>query len=164
MNFDNQEEEGQYKLIYSYFGLAIYLGQGLEDTIANMVWIDRLIKKTARRDDLPKLIEAIEQSPVETKILTEEVGLSYFIPDAKVELINVVLNKKKYIGSKLFKVEQDKLYSEEGRKEVLEFLSSYIEEIDGLNDPLESYYDNYKDLYGVTQEKIAQLSDELDIE
>jgi hypothetical protein len=43
--FNSEDENGRCRLVYAYFGLAIYFSQCLEETLAIMLWTDQIFKK-----------------------------------------------------------------------------------------------------------------------
>ena len=40
--YKEENEDGKHKLIYAYFGLAVYFSQCLEETFSIMLWTDRI--------------------------------------------------------------------------------------------------------------------------
>ena len=46
--FNSEDENGKSRLVYAYFGLAIYFAQCLEQTFINMIWLDRGFKKRVK--------------------------------------------------------------------------------------------------------------------
>jgi len=41
MEFNAENDEGKVRLVYAYFGVAVYWSQCIEETLSSMIWMDR---------------------------------------------------------------------------------------------------------------------------
>lgn len=61
--YRNEDNDGKYRLIYTYFGLAIYFSQVLEETFSIMLWTNRIFKDKAKTNkEVNDIIDTIENS------------------------------------------------------------------------------------------------------
>ena len=61
--YESEDDSGRHRLVYAYFGLAIYSGQCLEETFSIMLWTDRIFKKKVKTNaEVNEIIDAIENS------------------------------------------------------------------------------------------------------
>ena len=49
--YNNKTEEQQQKVIYSYFGLAVYFSQCIEETFSNMLIFHRIFQKKITKEE-----------------------------------------------------------------------------------------------------------------
>ena len=83
------------------------------------------------------------------------------MPEDLKEDLKVILNKRNYLVHKYFKLEIQKVYSELGRKEMLRYFCDFIDDSKEIDDKLNSYYSNYTERLGITDDRIAQLMEEM---
>ena len=43
--YESEDDNGRHRIVYAYFGLAVYFSQCLEEIFSRMLWIDRIFKK-----------------------------------------------------------------------------------------------------------------------
>ena len=61
--FENEDEDGKARLIYAYFGLALYRAQCIEQEIINMIWLNRIFKnRVQNQNEIDEIIDSIENS------------------------------------------------------------------------------------------------------
>lgn len=156
--YSNEDENGKFRLIYSYFGLSIYFAQVLEETFSIMLWTDRIFKKKVKTNrEVREIIDAIENSKKTMGVFITEVKNSYKLEDETILKLKDVLEKRNYIVHKFFKIEIQKCYSELGRKEILKYLGDFIDLTKEVDANLNKYYRKYTDSLGFTEEKIQEL-------
>lgn len=160
--FNIEDDEGRTKLVYAYFGLAIYYCQCLEETFGIMLWTNRVFKKKVKtNEELNKIIDAIENSTKTMGNLLNEIKQNYGLPeDAKYKLESI-LNKRNYLTHKYFKMEIQKFYSDVGRFEMIKYCCDVIDQIKPMIVELEKFYENYRMRLGLTEERIEMIKNQM---
>lgn len=154
--------EDKHKLIYAYFGLAVYYSQCLEEAFSKMIWSNRIIKnKVKTNKEVNDIIDAIENSRKTMGNFINEVKHAYSLSEDIKEDLTTILNKRNYLVHKYFKLEIQKFYSDLGRREILQYLCNFIDESKELENKLESYYISYTKKIGLTEERIKQIMAEI---
>lgn len=161
--YAGQTDEGEKnKLIYAYFGGAIYYSQCLEETLTMMLWMNRIFKKQAKSNkEVNEIIDAIENSKKTMGNLLNEVKENYGISQSHLDGLQMVLDKRNFLVHKYFKVEIQKFYSEKGKIEMLKYFGDFIDESLAIDNELQNYFSRYKSKLGFTEEKIKQLMEEM---
>lgn len=160
--YESEDDNGKHRLIYSYFGLAIYFSQVLEETFSIMLWTDRIFKKKVKSGkEINEIIEAIEKSKKTMGNFINEVRQSYSLTEKLISDLKDVLEKRNYLVHKYFKIEIQKCYSDLGRKEMLEYFGNFIDQTKSIDSELNSYYSEYTRRMGITNQKIEQLVNEM---
>jgi len=163
--YNNEDFNGQHRLIYAYFGLAIYYCQCLEETFSIMLWINRIFKKKVKTNkEVNEIIDAIENSKKTMGILLREVKQCYGIPQSIIDDLEKILETRNYLIHKYFKVEIEKTYSDIGKKEMIKFFCDSIDKTKIIDDQLKSYYRKYTDSLGLTEERINEMVNEMKIQ
>jgi len=152
------DENGKYQLVYSYFGLAIYYGQCIEETFSIMLWTDQLFKKNPKTNkEVNDLIDAIENSKKTMGNFINEVNQNYKLDPSIVDQLAVILEKRNYLVHKYFKHHISKFHSEVGQLEMIQYFCEFIDESTALDKKLNDYYKNYTDRLGLTDEKLEEI-------
>lgn len=160
--YSAEDENGKTRLIYAYFGLAVYFSQILEETFSIMLWTDRIFKKKVKTNkEVNDIITAIEKSKKTMGNFINEVQQSYSLTDKLTDDLKSILEKRNYLVHKYFKLEIQKCYSDLGRKEMLEYFGNFIDQIKQINFELNDYYSKYTNRMGFTKEKIEELVEEM---
>ena len=160
--YQNEDDNGQHRLIYAYFGLAIYWCQCLEETFSIMLWTNRIFKKKPKSNkEVNEIIDAFENSKKTMGLLLNEVKSYYKIPQDKIEDLNAILESRNYLIHKYFKIEIPKVYSDSGRKEMIKFFCDFIDKAKLIDDQLKTYYKNYTDRLGLTKEKLDMMVNQM---
>lgn len=156
--FETEEEDGKYRLVYAYFGLAIYKAQCIEQTFANMIWLSRIFKnKVKSQEEVNEIIDSIENSKITMGGLIKEIRIEYSLTSQIQENLKSILDKRNYLIHKYFKIEIAKYYTQTGQKEMLKYFSDFIDESEALDQSLNEYYDIHTKKLGLTEEKIQKL-------
>src|SRR5688572_9229780 len=93
--YEKEGENGQVKLVYSYFGLGIYVSQCLEEHLTVLLWLNRIIKKQIKSNtEVNEIIDAIEKSKKTLGMLLNEVKLNYEISEEHAVKLNDVLERR----------------------------------------------------------------------
>lgn len=157
-----EDDAGRHRLVYAYFGLAIYFGQCLEETFSIMLWTDRIFKKKVKTNvEVNKIIDAIENSKKTMGNFINEVKQSYNLTTAIVEQLDKILETRNYLAHKYFKLHIAKFHSEIGQLEMIKFFCGFIDDSKYLDEKLKIYYTDYTTKLGLTDEKIIQLMTEM---
>ncbi len=157
-----EDENGKVRLIYAYFGLAIYITNCLEETFSIMLWTSRIFKnKPKTNKEVNEIIDEVENSRKTMGLLIQEIKVNYGLTDEhKLQLKNV-LDKRNYLIHKYFRLEIQKFYSETGNKEMLKYFSDIIEEAQNLDNELNQYFEHYKLKLGFDERRITELVDKM---
>ncbi len=156
--FNSEDENGKSRLIYAYFGLAIYFAQCLEQTFTNMIWIDRVFKKKVKfQNEINEIIDAVENSKKTMGVLIREVKTEYSLPENLVVDLKKVLDTRNYLAHKFFKEQVQKFHTELGKKEMLKYFCDFIDDSKEVDNELNNYYCHYTKKLGLTEERIREL-------
>lgn len=160
--YNNKTEEQQQKVIYSYFGLAVYFSQCIEETFSNMLIFHRIFqKKITKEEEIQALMDAIENSKNSMSHYINEITQVYNIPDQlHNDLLDLVVQRN-YIVHKYFKKHIEKFSSNTGRLEMLEYFCSFIKQTNNLDNMLEEYYQSYQNKLGITDDKINEAIEQM---
>jgi hypothetical protein len=151
------DDNGKHKLIYSYFGLAIYFCQCLEETFSIMLWTNRIYSENVKTNkEVNDIIDLFENTKKTMGNFINEVKQNYNLPNALKEELKKVLDKRNYLVHKYFKIEIQKFCTEIGQKEMLQYFTNFIDETKIIDDKLKSYYDVYINKLGITEELIEK--------
>jgi hypothetical protein len=160
--FNKEDDNGKHRLIYAYFGLAIYWSQVLEETFSIMLWTDRVFKnKVKTTKEVNEIIDTIENSKKTLGGFINEVKQAYTLSNELTENLENILVKRSYLVHKYFKLEIQKFYSDIGKREMLKYFGDFIDESNKLNSEMNKYYSEYTNRLGLTQEKIQEMADQM---
>ena len=160
--YENEDENGKLRLIYTYFGLSIYFIQVIEETFSIMLWTNRIFKKKVKSNrEVNEIIDSIENSKKTMGPIINEIKQSYALTSKTANDLKQVLEKRNYLVHKYFKFEIQKCYSELGRKEMLQFFGEFIDQSRELDSELNNYFRKYTDKLGLTKEKIEEIGNQM---
>ena len=160
--FEEADENGKHRLVYAYFGSAIYFGQCLEETFSIMLWTDRIFKnKVKTYTEINKIIDAIENSKKTMGRFINEIKQTYDLTPSIVDQLDKILETRNYLAHKYFKLNIAKFYSEIGQLEMLQLFGNFIDDCKQLDSQLLVYYKKYTDRLGLSEERIEQLVKEM---
>lgn len=157
--YESEDDNGRHRIVYAYFGLAVYFSQCLEETFSRMLWIDRIFKNKIKTNrEVNDIIDAIEGSKRTMGNFISEIGQSYKLSEelGGEELI-ILLDKINYLVHKYFKLEITRFYSELGQKEMIKYFCDFIHDSEEIDHELKSYYTIYTEKLGITDDKIEKL-------
>jgi hypothetical protein len=156
--YQAEDNDGRHRLVYAYFGLAIYFGQCLEKTFSIMLWTDRIFKKKVKTNkEVNEIIDAIENSKKTMGNFINEVKQSYSLTTTIVDQLDKTLDTRNYLAHKYFKLHIEKFYSEMGQLEMIKYFCDFIDDSKLLDERLKIYYTKYTDKLGLTDDKITQM-------
>lgn len=93
--YNHEDENGKSRLIYAYFGLAIYFSQVLEETFSIMLWTDKIFKKQVKTNkEVNDIINVIENSKKTMGVLINEVKQSYSLTESLATDLKSILEKR----------------------------------------------------------------------
>lgn len=159
---DQSEEDERIKLVYSYFGLAVYWAQCIEQTFENMIILNNIVKEeNVTRKYINGMFQKIDNSKATMGRQIHDIKRVYSISNIHEQELNEILKKRNYLAHKFFKDNSLKFYSNEGRKEMIEECVNFIDQSKSLDKELNIYYEKYKQEIGITEDVI---SSQLDVE
>ncbi len=160
--YETEDENGRHRLVYAYFGLAIYSGQCLEETFSIMLWTDRIYKKRVTTNlAINEILDAIEKSKKTMGTFIKEVKDSYNLTASIIDQLGQILSSRNYLVHKYFKLHIEKFHSEIGQLEMIQYFCDFIEKSNKLDEELKIYYSLYTDKLGLTETRIKQLMIEM---
>ena len=163
--FENEDDEGKHKLVYAYFGLAIYISQCLEETLSIMLWTNRIIKrKVTANNEVNSIIDEIENSKKTLGNFINEIKQVYNLNEFEINNLEKVLEKRNYIAHKYFKVNIYKFTSEYGKLEMINYLCKFIDDVKLIDHKLQIFYKDFALKVGLNDSKISKISEELKIQ
>lgn len=163
--FHEEDESGKSKLVYSYFGLSVYFSQVIEETFLLMLWMNELFNKPkSDKRKFIKTIEAIENSKKTMGVFINEIKQVYNLSDDLVYDLNSILSSRNYLVHKYFKDNIQKVYTEKGKLEMIDYFCLFIDNVKRIDKELEIYYLKYLNQLGLNEEKINNLLEEFKIE
>lgn len=156
--YASEDDNGKTKLIYAYFGLAIYLTNCLEETFSIMLWTNRIFKhKPKTNKEVNDIINEVESSKKTMGKLLQEIRENYGLSENHKEILEKVLSKRNYLIHKYFRLEIQKFYSETGQKEMLKYFGDVIDETTFIDNELHQYFKHYKLKLGFDEKRISDL-------
>lgn len=160
--YEHEDENGQNRLIYAYFGLAIYHSQVLEETFSIMLSVNKIIKKNPYTNaEVVALTDSIDQTKKTMGVFINEIKQSYSLSDKIVEDLSKLLDKRNFLVHYYFKKQIFKVYSDTGRREMLEYFTTFVDESVRVDLELNHYYQKYIKKLNITEDQIQELYDEL---
>ena len=163
--FNEEDENGKSKLVYSYFGLSVYYSQVIEESFMLMLWMNELFNKP--KSDKKLFIETIsniENAKKTMGVFINEIKQVYHFSDDLVKDLNSILLSRNYLVHKYFKDNIQKFYTEKGKIEMINYFCSFIDNVKRIDKELEVYYIKYLNRMGLNEEKINELLQEFKIE
>jgi|TARA_R110002033_G_scaffold87544_1_gene137556 hypothetical protein len=163
--YENEDDDGKHRLIYAYFGLAIYISQCIEETFSNMLWTHRVCNDNVKtKKELNDIIDIFENSKKTMGNFINEVKKNYELPNELKDDLENILARRNFLVHKYFKLEVQKFHTEFGQKEMLKYFSNFIDETKIIDNKLMSYYNIYRQKLGITEESIEQAMAEMEKE
>lgn len=160
--YNSEDENGRCRLIYAYFGTAVYFCQVLEESLAIMLWTGRIFKdKVKTNKEVNDIIDSIEGSKKTLGNFINEVKQYYNLTDKLTLGLATLLEKRNYLIHRYFKVESQKFFSDLGRLEMLDYFCNLIDDINLIDEQLNLYYSDYVDRMGLTQDKLDEIMRQL---
>ncbi len=163
--YNLEDEDGKHKLVYAYFGLAIYYGQSIEVTFSIMLWTDRIFKnKVKTNKEVNEIIDSLENSKKTMGNLINEVKQNYNVPNQLIDKFDKLLNRRNYLIHKYFKLHIEKFYSEIGQLEMIKYFCDFVDDIEEVDKELNDYYAIYTSKLGLTEERINEIMNDIKIQ
>ena len=160
--YEQEDDNGKHKLIYSYFGLSIYFAQCLEETFSNMIILHRIVnKKIKTNKEVNEIIDAIENSKKTMGNFIHEVNQVYKLTEVLKNNLIESLNTRNYIVHKYFKLHIEKFSSEIGKQEMLKYFCNFITSVQQIKKEMESYYQSYMQKLNMTDELLNNIMHEM---
>ena len=160
--YNEEDENGQSRIIYTYFGLAVYQAQCLEETFSFMLWSSRIIENNVMtNEEVNEIIDSLENSKKTMGNFIYEVKKTYNLSDDIEKALVEILEARNYLIHKYFKLEIAKFYSDKGRKSMLKFFSTFIDDAIKIDEDLKLYSEKYKLKLGLVDKDIEQLMEEM---
>ncbi len=159
--YEYENEAGKTRLVYAYFGLAVYFGQCFEKTLTNMIWIDRVSNTLVlSKSELDEIIDSVENSKKTMGNLMFEIQRVYSLTETLKDDLKKVLDSRNYLVHKFFKEQVQKFNSDLGRREMLKYFCDFIDTSKQVDTELNNYYSHHLEKLGVTDEKIQDTMKE----
>jgi hypothetical protein len=156
--YQREDEDGKTKLVYAYFGLAIYFAQCLEECFAAMLWTDGIFRKKVKtNEEVNEIIDAVENSKKTMGNLIHEVKQIYQLPDDIAISLKDILERRNYLAHKYFKDNIEKFYNDSSRLEMIKYFSLFIDDAQALDFELKKYYSHHLVRIGLTEEKLNEM-------
>lgn len=153
-----EDDNGKHRLIYAYFGLAIYFSQVLEQTFSTMLYLNKIFKKKVKTNkEINEIIDAIENQGKTMGVLINEVKQSYPLTEKLALDLDTILKKRNHLAHKNFRIEIQKCYSDLGRKEMLEYFGDFIDQAKNIDEELYEYYSKYSEKLGLTEQRVDEV-------
>ena len=155
--FNQEDENGRSRLVYAYFGLAVYFGQILEEALTQMLWMHRFFKQKNQTNKILNLIiEEFENSKKTMGNMINEVKQAYSL-STEIELkLKEAVTKRNYLIHRYFKDQISKCYSIIGQKEMLQYFCDFIDQVSETDTSLKPYFAEYMKNFGLTDEKLQE--------
>ncbi|QRR01545.1 hypothetical protein [Dyadobacter sandarakinus] len=162
LEFVRENDDGKHRLVYAYFGLAIYYAQCLEEEFSLMLWTNRIINnKPSSKEDVEAINAEMDKSKKTMGQLINEVKKAYAIQNGHAQLLSNLLEKRNYLAHKYFKLHIEKFYTEIGQLEMINFFCDFIDKTIELIQNMNSYYQFQVRRLGFTESKISELKEVL---
>jgi len=156
--FIGEDKNEQSKLVYSYLGLAIFWAQCIEQTFENMLILEQVANKEGVTEDfIDTIYDKTDASKATMGRQINDVKKVYSISDEHVKELKSVLDKRNFLAHKFFKVYSFKFFSEQGKLEMIEECTHFVEKTQSLDAKLNDYYEEYKAKIGITEDLIQRL-------
>jgi uncharacterized protein YutE (UPF0331/DUF86 family) len=160
--FENESDDGKHRLVYAYYGLAIYMSQCVEESLAIMLWTNRIFQKNVKKNaEVNEIIDVIENSKKTLGNFINEVKQVYELTEEHKANLTEVLELRNYIVHKYFKIEISKFFTEEGMKEMIKYFCDFIDYSKNIDEELKSYYKIYTNRMGLSDEKVNELMEQM---
>lgn len=160
--YELEAPDGQTRLVYAYFGLTGYWSQCLEETFSIMLWTNRIFKdKLSTNKEINELIDTFDNSKKTMGNLLHEVKNEYNLEQETIDKLWKILSQRNYLIHRYFKSEIHLFSSDLGKKEMLSFFCKYIEEVNKMDDLLKTFYEDYSEKMGITEEVIQEYTNQM---
>lgn len=162
LEFNEEGEDGKHRLVYAYFGSAIYYAQCLEEEFSLMLWTNRIANdKPSSKEDVEAINAEMDKSKKTMGQLINEVKKAYNIRDAHAQSLSDLLDKRNYLAHKYFKLNIEKFYTEVGQLEMIDFFCDFIDKTVELIENMNTYYLFQIRQLGFTESKIVEIKEML---
>ena len=160
--YKQEDDNDQHKLIYSYFGLAVYFAQCLEETFSNMLILHRIKhKKIQTNQEVQAIINTIENSKKTMGSFIHEVNQAYDLTEELKVKLSQGLKTRNYIIHKYFKLHIEKFTSDIGKREMLKYFCDFISLVQQVDKDLEFYYYTYMNKVNITEDKLNKMIEKM---
>lgn len=151
-------EDERTKLVYAYFGLAVYEAQCLEGTFDYMILASKLYSnRDEQKEYLADLSDKHEREGKTMGKLLNELQRHYELPNDLTFNLRRVLERRNYLVHDYFKENAFKFCSEEGERKMIRYFCYFYDRVKQVDYKLDYYYQTYRIELGITEEKIAEI-------
>jgi hypothetical protein len=127
-----------------------------------MICTNKILKKNIKTSqEINEIIDSVENSKKTMGNFIHEVKQAYDLSNEVEKFLTDMLAKRNYLIHKYFKLEIAKFYSDKGRKEMLHFLSTFVDDALELDKMLQYYQKEYRDKLGITDKTIERIMEEM---
>ncbi|ANS74089.1 hypothetical protein AWM70_05455 [Paenibacillus yonginensis] len=131
-------EQQQSKELFSYFGLAVYYGQALEQQLVNLIMMMKLAEgKVPAEEDLEELYHRKLGNSLGQ--LVNEIRHHFTFTEEETEELVSIWKDRNRIVHDYFKERILETFSEEGRKAMIQELKQFKDRAKRLEDKLQHY-------------------------
>jgi hypothetical protein len=153
-----QSDDEKSKLVYTYFGLAAYWVQCLEQTFENMIIIATFInKESIDIEFVDSFYEQLEKSKDTMGSLLRKVKGVYSISDEHIEALSEIIETRNYLIHRYFKTNSLKRYTNEGKLEMILELVGFVQKTIEIDEVLKKYYFGYLNSFGITEDMLKAV-------
>ncbi|WP_046757613.1 hypothetical protein [Kordia jejudonensis] len=147
------DESEQNKLVYSYFGLAMYWAQCIESTLELMFILDRIANgDEVSQEIIDSLFEKIKKSKETMGVQIKKIKKIYSLSSEEESTLECVLKKRNHIAHKFFKNNSFKFFTKEGKLEMINECTDFISLCKSHDKELTIHYKDYQMKIGLTDE------------
>ncbi|RUT29807.1 hypothetical protein EJP77_13370 [Paenibacillus zeisoli] len=143
----NGMDSGQAKELFSYFGLAVYYSQALEQQLANLIMLMKVADgKVPSEEDFTVLFQLKLSSSLGQ--LVREIQHNFSFSEEETEQLTRLWKQRNYIVHDYFKERIHETFSQVGRAAMIKELKAFKDEAQALELKLQRYsrhlYDQVK--------------------
>ncbi|MNH85913.1 hypothetical protein D3C87_208230 [compost metagenome] len=140
-------DNGQAKELFSYFGLAVYYSQALEQQLANLIMLMKVADgKVPSEEDFAELFQLKLSSSLGQ--LVREIQHNFSFSEEETEQLTRLWKQRNYIVHDYFKERIHETFTQVGRSAMIKELKAFKDEAQALELKLQHYshrlYDQVK--------------------
>jgi hypothetical protein len=163
----SNDEGEQIKEVYAQFGLAVYYAQVLEHALVNaLVYLDlipSLARRARTRAEWEKEFDSFLNRHFETTLgkMIRNLSSVTAVPSNLEAMLREALAKRNWLAHEYFRERAEQFMSMRGREKMLTELQEVQTLFDGADRSLDEVVRPLREKYGITDEKVAQVTREL---
>lgn len=155
--YEREDSNGKHKTVFATFGLAVYWSQCLEQSCSLVLSLKKIRAEGAIPNKrVNEIVDSFEMSKRTLGQYVNEIKQACRMSEASAARLKQLLEQRNRIVHRYFREEIDEVYSETGRRKILDYLCSFVDEAKEVDEKLKELYMKHAVSLGIDMDMVEE--------